>query len=393
MYLHFYVFLNFLIISSAKILQRDVCLDTAFSFVTTYLPDSSCYGFYEVDIKNFFQEGINLTCHARCQIKIEYWYHFRNYLEFISLEFNGYNVSATMGCTDYSKARLFINCERWRKNQFSIPRSSDCTEKHADCFKWFGDCFCYCKPGYLMIYGRCLQGHLTLNQSCITTDQCLGLPYASCLGGTCSCIEGYAASSSSNCVLDHQTFTDSIVQTEIKGKSSSTNIGPILGALLGGLLIGVVLTAGFGFVIYKRFRFHIEKRKEPRVVCSMNETYNRTKDDDILPHRPNEPYVHQDKQITNRKVVNVSHLTGTEDLPKYSNIARKQNAMSLTDDVYNHLNEKDKNEDDNNYDHAYAAAATSGHVNDLSEYSNHHGLDCDLSAGMGTDDYSSLEHF
>lgn len=44
-------------------------------------------------------------------------------------------------------------------------------------------------------------GHLTLNQSCITTDQCLGLPYASCLGGTCSCIEGYAASSSSNCVL------------------------------------------------------------------------------------------------------------------------------------------------------------------------------------------------
>lgn len=241
-----------------------------------------------------------------------------------------------------------------------------------------------------MTYGRCLQGNLSLNQSCTTTDQCSRNPYASCLGGKCSCIEGYAASSSSDCVLDHQTYTDSIVQTEIIAKSASTNIGLILGALLGGLLLGVVMTAGFGFVMYKRFRSHIEQRKDPRVMFSMNDTYNRTKYDDIHPHNTEEPHVHQDKQMT-RRLVNVSPLTRSEDLPEYSNIAEKHNVMKVTDDVYNHLNEKDKNQDDDNYDHA-CAATTSGHVHELSEYSNHRGLDSHFSAGMGTDDYSTLEH-
>lgn len=46
----------------------------------------------------------------------------------------------------------------------------------------------------------------SLNQSCTTTDQCSGNPYASCLGGKCSCIEGYAASSSSDCVLGMSEF-------------------------------------------------------------------------------------------------------------------------------------------------------------------------------------------
>lgn len=46
-----------------------------------------------------------------------------------------------------------------------------------------------------------LLGNLTLNQSCTTADQCLGLPYASCLGGKCSCTEGYDVSNSSYCVL------------------------------------------------------------------------------------------------------------------------------------------------------------------------------------------------
>lgn len=87
----------------------------------------------------------------------------------------------------------------------------------------------------------------------------------------------------------------------------------------------------------------------------------------------------------------MSPLTRSEDFPEYSNIAEKQNAMKVTDDLYNHLNEKEKTQDDDNYDHA-CAATTSGHANELSEYSNHRGLDCDLSAGMGTDDYSTLEH-
>lgn len=92
-----------------------------------------------------------------------------------------------------------------------------------------------------------------------------------------------------------------------------------------------------------------------------------------------------------KKVLNVSPKTRSQESPKYSNTSGKQHVVTVTDDVYNHLNEKDKNHDDDNYDHV-CAATTSGHVHELSEYSNHHGLDSHFSAGMGTDDYSTLEH-
>lgn len=38
--------------------------------------------------------------------------------------------------------------------------------------------------------------------------------------------------------------------------------------------------------------------KDPRVMFSMNDTYNKTKYDDIHPHNTEEPHVHQDKQMT-----------------------------------------------------------------------------------------------
>lgn len=43
--------------------------------------------------------------------------------------------------------------------------------------------------------------NLSLNQSFIVNDQCSGSPYASCLGEKCSCIEGYIAVNSTDCVL------------------------------------------------------------------------------------------------------------------------------------------------------------------------------------------------
>lgn len=83
-------------------------------------------------------------------------------------------------------------------------------------------------------------------------------------------------------------------------------------------------------------------------------------------------------------------LTGSEDLPEYSNIARKQNVMKVADDVYNHLNEKVKNQDDDNYDHA-CTSATSGHVNDLSDFSSHHATDdYEFLTGTGTNIYANV---
>lgn len=45
-----------------------------------------------------------------------------------------------------------------------------------------------------------LIGNLALNQPCSLSEQCSGSPYASCLGGMCSCIVGYTAENSNDCV-------------------------------------------------------------------------------------------------------------------------------------------------------------------------------------------------
>lgn len=43
-------------------------------------------------------------------------------------------------------------------------------------------------------------GNLALNQSCSFSEQCARLPYASCLGGNCSCVDGYTAENATSCV-------------------------------------------------------------------------------------------------------------------------------------------------------------------------------------------------
>lgn len=65
--------------------------------------------------------------------------------------------------------------------------------------------------------------------------------------------------------------------------------------------------------------------------------------------------------------------------------------MTATDDVYNHLNEKEKAQDDDSYDHA-CATSVSRHANDSEDYSNQHVLDdFAMSGGTETDDYSTIE--
>lgn len=40
---------------------------------------------------------------------------------------------------------------------------------------------------------------VALNQSCTSSDQCAGSPYASCFGGKCTCIEGYTSENTAKC--------------------------------------------------------------------------------------------------------------------------------------------------------------------------------------------------
>lgn len=90
-----------------------------------------------------------------------------------------------------------------------------------------------------------------------------------------------------------------------------------------------------------------------------------------------------------RQVLNVSPLTQSERSPEYSNTPGQQTTVTVTDDVYNHLNEKEETQDGDTYDHA-CTTTTSGHVMMLRDYNNH-GLNDDNNLS-GNADYSTLEH-
>lgn len=93
-----------------------------------------------------------------------------------------------------------------------------------------------------------------------------------------------------------------------------------------------------------------------------------------------------------KQVLNVSPLTRSERSPEYSNTSGQQNTVTVTDDVYNYLNEEEETQDGDTYDHA-CAATKNGHAMIMSDYSNHHSFNDDYkSAGRGTDDYFTLEH-
>lgn len=64
-----------------------------------------------------FHLGTASTCHATCQVKLDYWDRAWNKLNFVSLEFEGYNYSTKTGCSSDRTAKLYINCSRWRKGK------------------------------------------------------------------------------------------------------------------------------------------------------------------------------------------------------------------------------------------------------------------------------------
>nr|XP_034330557.1 uncharacterized protein LOC105319457 [Crassostrea gigas] len=124
---------------------------------------------------------------------------------------------------------------------------------------------CVCRDGYVLSNLECHEGNLVLNQTCSFSEQCTGSPYSSCLGGKCSCIEGYTAKNVTSCIQS---------QTSIFPKSQhneEANIGNTLGALFGGLLLGVILTTVAAVFTYRRSKTHGNKRDELNVKFSDND--------------------------------------------------------------------------------------------------------------------------
>ncbi|XP_065937241.1 uncharacterized protein [Magallana gigas] len=329
--------------SSAQILKRNTCLDKAFSFATDYdyyyynqIP--RCNLFSENDTKTLFEGGSTL-CNTTCEISLYFKYQKRNILTFVSMVFESYNYSARTGCSSSRDAQLFINCSNLRREQLGIFFNGNCKERNADCTNWNNFCVCHCFTGYFMYYGHCIkdnvleagrcvldtqcreientpsnrrcvngrcvckegyamvnhachEANLSLNTSCIFNDQCSGSPYASCLGEKCSCIEGYEAVNSTDCVLSIHGLNEVILKSE-SHESPRDNIRAILGALLGGLLLGVIITTGTVYILYRRSRYLINtrRRKEPRVMYAANDTFDDGRDEDTF----------QNDVVTNKK--------------------------------------------------------------------------------------------
>lgn len=79
---------------------------------------------------------------------------------------------------------------------------------------------------------------------------------------------------------------------------------------------------------------------------------------------------------------------------RWNTTTRLQNKVIVNDGLCNHLNEKEESQNKDTYDHA-CPVTISGHAIGLDDSStwDHHSLNDDygLSAGTGTDEYSSLE--
>lgn len=335
MYLHFYVLVNIFVKYLAEVISGNVCLDRTLSFATEYSVKywGSCNGFPESSIQDFVNGGTN-ACHTKCQINLKYESKNWNKLVVLSMVFDSYNITSRTTCVArLNEAQLLVNCSNLRKEQLGIFFNSDCREtNNAECSKWNNFCVCHCHPGYIMQYGHCIQARKN----------------------------------------------DNLAAAQLE---NNENIGGILGALFGGLLLGFIITTGIGFIMHRRFRLIIQKRTDQKLMHSKNKTCNRTIDTDIT---------QQDKQ---RQVLNVPPLTRSEQSPEYSNTSGQQNTVTVTDDVYNHLNEEEETQDGDTYDHACAATKKVQAI-EFGDYCNHQGLndDYNLSAGTTTDDYSTLEH-
>eukprot|EP00105_Crassostrea_gigas_P028133 XP_011449685.1 PREDICTED: uncharacterized protein LOC105343881 isoform X3 [Crassostrea gigas] len=133
----------------------------------------------------------------------------------------------------------------------------------------YTSCFggtCSCIEGYTAENATsCDQRNIVLNQSCSFRDQCAGSPYASCLGGICSCIEGYTAENATSCIQSEKSVLPKFQHQE------EANIGTTLGALFGGLFLGVILTTVAAIIIYRRSETHVNKRDELTVKFSDND--------------------------------------------------------------------------------------------------------------------------
>ncbi|XP_065925664.1 uncharacterized protein [Magallana gigas] len=349
-----YVMLIVLDESTAFNIEGNLCLETIIKFIF----DQNKCDFnreYAVELLNDY----NITCQTKCKVTIEDIDFYSNRLWEVDIKFND-KTYAYEPCTwSYNPhaVSMVIICPTWNKVKFPVGVYCKVDEQcHGS--NHSGVCQlgkCVCKDGYVLYNLECHKGNLTLNQTCSFGEQCVGSPYASCLGGICSCIEGYTAKNSTDCVQSQEITLPSSLQHH----QEEAKIGTTLGALFGGILLGVILTTAAVAIIYRRSKNHVNKREELNVTFSDNDACSSAKVAD-----PND---FQNIQ-TKAKKREVSPYSCLEETSIHNNVYEKLGNGQTQNDVYNHLHEQGKQDGADNYDHA-CAASDSAHIGDPCDYS------------------------
>lgn len=306
--------------STTSSITRSLCLETTFLFMTD--PESCAFSY---EYANNSLEDKSSTCQTKCAVKIENVSKRKNILWDLDIAFGTASITLDTPCLekdDYTKLTMIINCPNWNTVNISVGgycrQDEQCqrSEHSAVC----KDERCVCKTGYILFNLKCHEGNLALNQSCSLSEQCVGSPYASCLGGKCSCIEGFTAKNATSCIQS---------QTSIFAKSQhkeEANIGNTLGALFGGLFLGVILTTVAVVFTYRRSKTQVNKRDELNVKFSDN--------DAVV-----DPNAFQNIHTKDGKR-EVSPYSGSEETSMHNNVYEKLRNGQTQDDVHNHLYEQ-----------------------------------------------------
>ncbi|XP_078339759.1 uncharacterized protein LOC144627248 isoform X2 [Crassostrea virginica] len=231
---------------------------------------------------------------------------------------------------------------------------------------------CICAKGYFSQGQHCYEGNVSLGDACILYTQCLGSPNASCLNGICRCIEGYVPDDSSKCIQSFPVNDNEALfgdqREDFRGnKAVWMRLGCIYNtkrhhsvkterrysvtfqrpfSRLNGRYISVTIQChSITIPTPVKRTMDVEdtsrQKEEPRVVFADNNAYGEAKIDRNVGNAPS-------GNKNKRKVVNVPPYAPSDATPEYGNIS--QTYGTRTEDIYNHLNEKEDRDGEDNYE-------------------------------------------
>nr|XP_022300518.1 uncharacterized protein LOC111108749 isoform X3 [Crassostrea virginica] len=352
--------------STALDINSEVCLQRALEFPGKL---NQCNFIGDFAENHFNEDPYGNTCQTKCIVTMQNLRDDWNILLRINLTIIDKSVNTV--CSPRWRSQhmkdLYINCPVF--DEYAILYGQYCRKRDAYCSKLDQTCICQCLPGYLMVNGHCLTANVELHKPCLSDRQCTGnVPYAVCSKGLCSCQHGYL-SKDGTCYQGLPANENEAFLGNQNHKEGS--LGSTLGALFGGVLLGVLITTVIGFIIYKRSQQNYKTRQteEPTVVFADNNAYGNAR---IQGNADNATRNNKNNQ---RQIVNVPPYAPSNESPEYGNVSQTSRTKRANEDIYNHLNEKEKPDDDDNYDHACAATGhTRGNFVD-SDYSSMRDVD------------------